>query len=399
MKRSGIIVGAGVVGSAVAYELARRGVTNLQVLDVDLDGEWSSSERNVGGVRHLWMNRVNQDLARCSMGLFAELGPQVGFAASGYLWLYSRDQAGEGETTLNRALKNNLDYQQLSLGEVCRRYPFIDKTNDLAFGLFGPRDGVVDPHALKEYFRARAIAQGVTFHDRVWIQSLKENLEGVHLQTTQVALGAGGVLLHDPDSTPTGELKTWKADFVILCAGAWMAHLLRGLLQEPMVKPMRRQVAFCRADDRDITDYGIVVDTNGVYFHAQNGNVTAGRALKDQTPGFHFEYDAEFFSTQIQPTLAARSTRMGAARPISGFSGLYSYTPDTSGILGWLPGFGKVIEAHSFTGRGVMQSYGAAVAVADLITEGRFIHIDAQGLTRERFSAPKATWLHESLHI
>jgi glycine/D-amino acid oxidase-like deaminating enzyme len=399
MKRSGIIVGAGIVGSAVAYELARRGVTNLQVLDVDLDGEWSSSERNVGGVRHLWMNRVNQDLARCSMGLFNELGGQVGFSPSGYLWLYSQAKAGEGETTLNRALKNNLDYTQLSLGELRRQYPFIDKTDDLAFGLFGPRDGVVNPHSLKEYLRADAMAKGVQFHDRVWIDSLEENLEGVHLRATHVALGAGGVLLHEPESPAIGEPQNWKADFVVLCAGAWMAPLLRRLIEKPMVEPVRRQVAFCRADERDISDYGVVVDTSGVYFHAQGGNVTAGYAVKDQKPGFQFDYAADFFSAHIQPALAARSTRMGAAQPVSGFGGLYSYTPDTSGILGWLPGYGKVIEAHSFTGRGVMQCYGAAVAVADLVTEGRFIHLDAQGLTRDRFNSPKATWLHESLHI
>jgi glycine/D-amino acid oxidase-like deaminating enzyme len=399
MKQSGIIVGAGLVGSAVAYELARRGVTDIQVLDVDLEGEWSSSERTAGGVRHLWSNRVNMDLARCSIALFNELSAEIGFQRKGYLWLYSQQNAGEGEATLHRALKNNLDYQQLSVAQIRERYPFIDKTDDIAFGLYGPRDGVVDARALKEHFRWEARAKGVKFVDRVWVQGLKESASGVEIAGTQVALGAGGLLLHHPASGVQGNAQTWKADFVVLCAGAWMSHLLKGLVEKPMVEPVRRQMALCQVDGLDFTPYGMVVDTNGMYLHADADKLLVGLALKDEKPGFDFSYGGDFFSTHLLPALGARSSQLGGAREISGCGGLYSYTPDTSGILGFLPEHSRVMEAHSFTGRGVMQCYGAGVAVADLVTEGRFIHIDAQGLTRERFHSPKATWLFESLHI
>jgi glycine/D-amino acid oxidase-like deaminating enzyme len=400
MKQNGIIVGAGIIGSAIAYELARRGMTDLHVLDVDLEGGLSSTERNAGGVRHLWMNRVNMDLARCSIALFSELADTIGFQKKGYLWLFSEEERGSGEATLERALKNNLDYEQLSTSEIRKRYPFIDKTDDLAFALFGPRDGLINSNALKQYFREEAKKRGAIFHDRVWVEEISESPGSAQVKGTRVpSLEAAEELLNRPAQAVKAEKVTWNADFVVLAGGAWMNHLLQSLVKDPMVEPVRRQISFFKSDTLDLSPYGMVVDTSRVYFHAEGGNILSGFVLKDEKPGYRFDKDPGFFESHIWPALHERSSHFERLKEVSGWGGLYSYTPDTSGLLGWLPEHKRVLEAHSFTGRGVMQSYGAAVAIADLVLEGRFIHIDAQGLTRERFNEPKATWLFEGLHI
>jgi hypothetical protein len=61
-------------------------------------------------------------------------------------------------------------------------------------------------------------------------------------------------------------------------------------------------------------------------------------------------------------------------------------------------GFANLFEARSFTGRGVMQSYGIARGMAALVGTGRFEEIDLSALTRERFADP-ARWVREDLHI
>ncbi len=73
-------------------------------------------------------------------------------------------------------------------------------------------------------------------------------------------------------------------------------------------------------------------------------------------------------------------------------------TPDRSGIAGAVAGFGNLFEAHSFTGRGVMQSYGIATALAELVDTGRTQQIDIAPLSRDRFTDP-ARWVTEDLHI
>jgi sarcosine oxidase subunit beta len=83
---------------------------------------------------------------------------------------------------------------------------------------------------------------------------------------------------------------------------------------------------------------------------------------------------------------------------VRGWAGLYDVTPDRSGIAGAVAGFANLFEAHSFTGRGVMQSYGIARAMAALVATGRFEEVDLSPLTRERFADP-ARWVEEDLHI
>ena len=81
-----------------------------------------------------------------------------------------------------------------------------------------------------------------------------------------------------------------------------------------------------------------------------------------------------------------------------GWAGLYAVTPDCSGIAGQVRGFANLFEAHSFTGRGVMQSYGVARAMAGLIDEGAFDGVDLAPLSRERFG-DRSRWVLEELHI
>ena len=73
-------------------------------------------------------------------------------------------------------------------------------------------------------------------------------------------------------------------------------------------------------------------------------------------------------------------------------------TPDRSGIAGPVAGFENLYEAHSFTGRGVMQSFGIATALAERMATGRSGEIDLASLGRDRFDR-RDRWVVEELHI
>jgi glycine/D-amino acid oxidase-like deaminating enzyme len=83
---------------------------------------------------------------------------------------------------------------------------------------------------------------------------------------------------------------------------------------------------------------------------------------------------------------------------VRGWAGLYAVTPDRSGIAGLVTGFANLFEARSFTGRGVMQSFGIAMGLADAIPTGRAGEIDLSPLSRDRF-ARRESWVVGELHI
>jgi sarcosine oxidase subunit beta len=127
--------------------------------------------------------------------------------------------------------------------------------------------------------------------------------------------------------------------------------------------------------------------------------VLAGFSIPDEAPGFDFSYDGEpFFEDQIWQRLAHRASSFERCGHVRGWAGLYAVTPDRSGIAGRIDSFENLYEAHSFTGRGVMQSFGVGSAMAALIDTGLFESCDLSALTRNRFEDP-SRWVREELHI
>ena len=143
----------------------------------------------------------------------------------------------------------------------------------------------------------------------------------------------------------------------------------------------------------------VIVDPTGLYFHPEGAHVLAGFSTPEEPPGFDFDYDGDpFFMEEIWPRLAGRCSAFERCGHVRGWAGLYAVTPDCSGIVGAVGGFSNLFEAHSFTGRGVMQSYGIATNLASFISGNGYGEVDLAPLSRDRFGDP-ARHVREDLHI
>jgi len=396
-----ILIGGGVVGSAVAMGLAERGLKPL-VVDLDLSGRLSSSEKNAGGVRATWWQPVNIRLCRESIRYYETIAGEIGFRQRGYLWLYDAETWPKAVEHI--ALQRELGHpiETLTAQEVNRRVPEIDRLDGIAGATFSPRDGLINSNLLKEHYRARSREHGAAYLDRTFAIAIDAGADAVRVQCWQADERVPDetlvrLLTQDgPGAAEPGHLIELRAGAIAITGGAWSGNTLRLAGLENLSEPIRRQI--CLVDSRtiDLARYGMIVDTSGLYFHSEGQHILAGYSPPDEPPGYHFNYDGEaFFMNEIWPRLYARMSGCERLRHVTGWAGLYEVSPDRSAILG--AAAPRIFEAHSFSGRGVMQSYGAGQALAELIAFGRFDRFDAAALDRRRFAEHRLVW--EELHI
>ncbi len=420
-----LIVGGGIVGTSIAWSLARRGVDDITVVDLDLAGVYASSELNAGGARATWWQPVNIESCRATLDFFALHGEEFGFRELGYLWLY--DDRSLFERALEKRMLQNalgLGVEILEPGELSARFGLLDRNlDDLVGATFSPRDGLVNPNAVRAWYRREAERLGVVFRNRHYVAGVS---------TSRVA-GAAGALRRvdavdvvevargsalDAEGAVREALTTHRVpagarvaeariacDVLVNCLGAWSPIFSAKIGVTDVTEPVRRQISLVGVHAEDLAEgvsldtLGMIVDSSGLYFHPEGPHVLAGYSTPDEAPGFDFDYDgAEFFEAEIWPRLARRIRSFERCGHVRGWAGLYAVTPDCSGIAGQVAGFANLFEAHSFTGRGVMQSYGLARAMAGLITDGVFDGVDLAPLSRERFG-DRSRWVQEELHI
>ncbi len=396
-----VLVGGGIIGSSAAMALAGRGL-KVAVVDIDLSGRLSSSERNAGGVRATWWQPVNIALCRTSIGYYQSVRKQVGFRQKGYLWLYdSATWTGAcAHLEMQRSLGQPIEV--LTPAQVHARVPEIDKLDGIAGATFSPEDGLINPNLLKQHYRSRSREAGAVYLDRVYVHAAAVESDAVRLhcwQSYHALSDAGLVRLMSedgPGEAAPGELFELCSTAVAITTGAWSDNALRLFGLHNYSEPVRRQL--CLVDNREtnFAAYGMIVDTSGLYFHHEGPHILAGYSPPDTPPGHHFNYDGEpFFMQEIWPRMFARMSCCERLRHVTGWAGLYEVSPDRSAIVGRAAA--RIFEAHSFSGRGVMQSYGAGQALAELIADGRYSRFDAAALSRERFGRNQL--VTEELHI
>ncbi len=421
-----LIVGGGIIGTSVAWALARSGLEEIVVADLDLAGLYASSELNAGGARATWWQPVNIATCAATLDFFRQHSDDFGFRACGYLWLYD-DAERFARARAMTALQNDfgLDVEAVSIVDVARRFPVLDRNLDELVGAtWSPRDGLVNPNAVRAWFRREAEALGVRFFDRHYVTGVSTRRVASALRRVEavevVAVRARGRVddegviedILTSHRVPAGAVEEElhvPCESVVNCLGAWSPVFSAKIGVSDVTEPVRRQICLVDvhpedlAPGVDLADAGMIVDASDLYFHPEGAHVLAGYSIPDEAPGFDFGYDGrDFFETWVWPRLAHRASSFERCGHLRGWSGLYAVTPDRSGIAGPVRGFANLYEAHSFTGRGVMQSYGIATALADEIGDrarhGERGPCDIRALSRDRFGDP-SRWVTEDLHI
>ncbi|MFQ5597131.1 MAG: NAD(P)/FAD-dependent oxidoreductase [Nitrospiria bacterium] len=395
-----LIVGGGIIGSSIAMSLVEMGVRDVAVVDCDLSGKWSSSERNAGGVRATWAQQVNTDLSKASISFYESVASEVGFQQKGYLWLY--DETVWKRTAHRRAdqIRWGCRMNVLSPAEITLRFPFLDRLGGVYAATHSPDEGLINPNLLKKYYRERASQDKAGWIDRHVVEKVElveDVAHTVFLREMPSEDEVKGYLV-DQKSPMAGKRRRVRIETLVNAAGSWAPPLARLYGRVIPSVPIRRQVSIMHSQEVDLAPYGMIVDTSGLYFHHEAGNILAGYAVPNETPGFCFDYEGDsFFMQEIWPRLSGRGSHFERLKQIGGWAGLYAVSPDNSAIVGRVHGTTNIFEAHSFSGHGVMHSYAVGRALAELIVNGAYGEIDLSLLSGDRFEkdskVSEAMWI------
>ena len=391
-----LIVGAGLIGSSTAMHLGKflegKG-KSIAVVDTDLGGKLSSSERNAGGVRTTWDQELNVRLAKDSIDFFSEHAGAVGFEPDGYLWLFPPTTWDFARKRSEKLSQWGISVEDWTIARTQDYAPFLDKTSNWAGSIFSPGDGLLNPNLLKELYRKRAKSSGVVFMDGHHLLAVEKGFElDFHLCPSD---GGEGYLDGSRNKGLTVNKKI-QAKVIVNCAGAWAKKVATQMGYDCPTWPLRRQISIFTNPLVDMDKMGMVVDTSGVYFHRESGQILAGFADPEEKEGLSMDYGGEkFFQEKIWTPLYERSSKFESLKHNTGWAGAYAMTPDCSPIIG--KAREGIYEAHSFCGRGAMQSYGAGRGIAEKIAFGSYQTIDLTPLQGDRFIHQQL--VVEGLHI
>src|SRR5579864_9544591 len=199
-----VIIGGGIVGCSLAYHLARRGLSDVLLLErrqLTCGTTWHAAGL-VGQLRATHnMTRLAQYTTALYEGLERETGQATGFRQVGSISVAaSAARLEELKRGASMARCFGLEVQILSPGEAQERWPLLS-LEGVVGAVYLPKDGRCNPVDTTQALARGARMKGVR---------ILENLKVTGIRTAQGRVA--GV------STEAGEV---RADVVVNCAGMW----------------------------------------------------------------------------------------------------------------------------------------------------------------------------------
>jgi FAD-dependent oxidoreductase domain-containing protein 1 len=379
-----VIVGGGIVGSAVAYFLstdaAFRG-RRVVLIERDTAFREASTARSAGGIRQQFSTPENVAMSLATLAMCRRLeelfgaDADVSFREQGYLIMAS----GEGRELLadNVALQRShgADIALLGSEELARRFAWLAPEGVAAAGFGQSGEGWFDPPSFAALMRKSAIANGaILVNDTVAAIDARARIESVSLASGR-KIGCGAL---------------------VNAAGPWAGALaaLAGIALP--VEPRKRFVYVI--DSREATDAlrqaPLTVDPSGVWFRPEGLVFLCGKSPDaDAEPaiGDLDHVDHAFFEQVVWPHLAARVPAFESIKVVNAWAGYYDYNVlDQNAVIGPHPGLTNLYFANGFSGHGAQQAAAAGRAIAELVVHGSFQTIDLTRLGYARIAADAA---------
>lgn len=374
-----VIIGGGIVGASIAYHLRQDGLTGrIVVIERDSTYARAATPMSMGGVRQQYSVPCNIAMARYGLAFYERFDevmagawgmPQAHFHQRGYLILM--------HPTTQEALRRRYDLQRqlgvevtlLSPEDVRELVPHLC-VDEITGGVYGYRDGYLNPRGALQGFVERSRELGCT-----WVQDDVIGFSPAGSQSMSVQLQHSGTI-----TTPA----------LVIAAGAWTRQLAALAGIDLPVLPVRRQGCYVTLPTVLGYKFPMILDrVRDISFRHDtetDNHLQITRTIRDEPPGFNFDWDASAFTTHIAPVLQHYLPTCGEVQLQRGWAGHYAVTPDENPILGPHPEYPRLFMAIGCSGHGLMLAPATGKVLSEFVRLGYAATLDGHPYRLERFA-------------
>ena len=335
-----VVIGAGIMGASIAFQLARRSDRRVVVVD-ERPPVGGMSGRTFGQIRQHYSNALMVEMAIRGFEVLNDWEAEVGVGDPGYVRLgylllvvEAQVEACKRNVALGRSL--GVDTRFASPSEIKALEPAL-VTEDLAGGAWEPGGGYIDVTRMVLSWLGAAQAAGAVLHSGL-------RVEGIATADGSVA----GV------DTAEGRI---EAPVVIAAAGAWTTDLLDPLGIEAPIERRRLDMAYLEQPPGRPQIRTCITDGNSnVVMRPDMGPYLLAVAYPDEMPEVADPTapapaaDEARHRARLDKALAERLPDFVDAKVVRTVSGAYDVTPDYHPILGWAPGFAGALPRRRLLG-------------------------------------------------
>ena len=378
-----IVIGAGVSGASIGYQLVRHSDRRVAVVDAR-PPVGGISGRTFGQIRQHYSNELMVRMAlrgfHCIGNWATEVGyGDPGYVRFGYMLIVTADQIDGLRRNVELGSRLGVDTRFVGPDEITAIEPLVNSTG-LAGGAYEPDGGYIDVTKMVLSWLGAAASHGA------------DVLTPLQVREILVADGAvAGV------ATDSGEI---KAPVVVAATGAWARDLLDPVGVHLPIERRRLDMATLEQEPGARALHTCITDGNSnLVIRPDMGRRILAVAYPPEMPEVddpladaggeaHHEH-----SVRLERALAERLPALAIADIVSTTSGAYDITPDYHPILGWAEEFADVTGLYlavGLSGHGLKLSpcIGEIVASHVLGVEqvGSAPPLDASALRPSRFA-------------
>lgn len=368
-----VIIGGGIQGASIAWHLARRGLTDVVLLEKDTLASGCSG-RTGGVIRQHYSTPIVTEIARQARAFFAgfdaEVGGHSGFVQNGLVLMVGpKDEEALGaNVALGRA--HGVPVEKIHAAEARERVPGLDTAGAVAFA-YEADAGYGDGYGTTVAFAARARDLGVTVLQKTPATGLvRERGRVTHVETTQGSIACR---------------------VVVNAAGPWADRVARMAGVDVALKLELIEEAIIRAPEGEpypVTTPSVYDFVNGLSYRPEG----AGQVMAEGNSYYKGTLDPDAYPTQpsdayiedVALRLQRSMPRLGGGTVRGGWAGLLEGSPDFHPILGPVEEVDGFLLCCGFSGHGFKEAPVTGRLIAEIILDGR-ASLDIAPLAHDRF--------------